>query len=127
MNFEFIRMLVKEVPDEHLDTVITSLTAANLEVYAKTGEGSYKHTVDSGDYEDHNIYVSAADMEHAKQIVDELGFGRWICSPEESVVVKSELQRAQEEFVRKQKRQQVLCLILMAAVAVYWVIKALIH
>ncbi len=127
MNFEFIRMLVKEVPEEHLDTIMTSLTAANLEVYAKAEGGSYNNTAESSTCKDSNIYVSAADLNHAKEIVEKLGFGSYICSPEESMVEKSELQKAEEEFFRKQKRQQLICLLLMAVAVVYWMIRALIQ
>lgn len=127
MNFEFIRKLLKNVPEEQVNDAVTALMNANLEVYMKVRGDSYKTMADSDECKDGDIYVSAADLEAAKVIVEGLGLQEFICSAKESVVVKSELQKAEEEFIRKNKRQQILCLIIMAAVVVYWVVQTLIR
>lgn len=71
------------------------------------------------------IYVSAADLEYARACVEELGLKQYLCEIEESQVVKSAAEAAEEEYYKKRKIRLIECAVVILLGAVYMIWKSL--
>lgn len=124
MEFEFIRRLVKDVPQEQVIPFVEALFEEGMELYQKAEGDSYRIMSSTDECEEGDVYICASDWGRGKEIAIRMELLPYLCTPQEARVVRSELEIAEEKYFRKQKRQQVFCLVLMAGVAIYWLVKA---
>ena len=120
MDYSFVRKLAKEAPKADADKIYQILTEKGIEVFAKSEEG-YKH-VAAEDFIDFNdLYVSAADLEYAKMLVAEIGKKDVLCNEMEidASMEKSEVEKAEEEFYRKHKQNQLFAGIIIIGVIIF--------
>ena len=122
MNYEFVRMILKDVPENKLEEVFELLHKNGLEIYSKAGDSTYTHVTNASACKDGKVCVSAADWEMAEELLRAAGYEKWICSQKESVVVKNPARAAEEEFYRKRKIRQIECLVVVVLVVLYMLI-----
>lgn len=120
MDFSFIRKLVKAVSELEVRKIYQMLTVNGIEVFIKMKDGfsnmTLEDVVESGE-----LYVSAADLSYAREVVETLGLGQYLCDETEANenVGKSEVEKAEEEFYRKHKQNQIFAWVIIAGVIVF--------
>ena len=126
MNYEFLRMILKDVPEDRYTQVLEAFAAKNLELYCQTEKQAYVHVTDTSMCHNGVFCVSAADWEYAVETAKEAGLEPWLCSAEESVVVEDPAQAAEREYMRKRKIRQLECVAVIIFAILYMLVKNLI-
>ncbi len=135
MNYEYIRRLTKGISEDNRIDAVRKLSLAGIEVYEKTGTDAYR-TIEgmqevsaaekvSASFETFDLYVSAADLEYARNCVTELGLQDVLCPLEESQVVKSAAEAAEEEYYKRRKIRLIECAVVILLGAAYMIYKSL--
>ena len=140
MNYEYMRKLTNRVSLDIHDKIVKRLLEKDIEVYEKTTNDSFRGIAilnmsgaerrfsidnpDDGCISD-VLYVSAADLEYARRCVTELGMEQYLCPLEETQVVKSEAEKAEEEYYKKRKIRLIECAVVILAAAIYMIYKSL--
>lgn len=71
------------------------------------------------------LYVSAADREAAAEHLRGAGLGRWISADTGQVTEKSLVEQAEEAYYRKRRMIMIECLVVLAAVMVFYLVRTL--
>ena len=125
MDYSFVRKLVKEISVEEVKRIYSILSEKGIEIFVKVEDIYENMTMDDVSEEtllnNNGLYVSAADLVFARTLVEELGLGQCLCSETESNVnmEKSEVEKAEEEFYRKHKQNQIFAWVIIAGVVVF--------
>lgn len=124
MDYSFVRKLIKDASSEEILAIYTALQANGLEVYIQSEE-AYQALTDASSCENGELYVSAADETYARQLISELGYEGLLCTQAENIVdaQMSEVEKAEEEYYRKHRQNQLLAGLLIAVVVVFMVIQ----
>jgi hypothetical protein len=71
------------------------------------------------------FYVSAADLDAARELIQEVGFEQNLCGEEETNanVQLSEVEKAEEEFYRKHKQNQLFVWVIIAGVVIFMILQ----
>ncbi len=121
MGYEFVRRLVKGAPEELAVRLAELLTENGIEVYVKAGDKyvSPEPAAFSGD----EIFVPAADRERAAELAASAGASAFLCSDPVESMEMTETERLEAELFRRQRRNMAVCFAVVAAAAVYYVVR----
>ena len=72
---------------------------------------------------DNEIYITAADRGRAVEIVTELGLGEQVCEDKQIPETLSELEKAEEQFMRKRKRTYIEGIVICVIVFIYMIVR----
>lgn len=124
MQYDFIRKLSKDVSETDVKNIYKALTENGIEVFMKQDNG-YCNMTDENSISKAELYVSAADLNVARELVRAQGLGQYLCSEDEfnENVGKSEVEKAEEEFYRKHKQNQVFALVIIAGVIIFMIMQ----
>lgn len=119
MDYSFVRKVVKNIPAVNAQKLYQALTSNGIEVFEKKDDAYHNMTMDMIS-ENSDLYVSAADLEYAREVIKGVGLEEYLCSELEmsGSTVKSEVEKAEEEFYRKHKQNQVFAIVIIAGVIV---------
>ena len=108
MNYQFVRKLVKDVQEIDKEKILAVLQKNGIETMVLQ-EQDYRNVVDVLQWNSTDLYVSAADLECAKNLINKLEMNSYLCSDAESNIKseKTEVEKAEEEFYRKHKQNQI--------------------
>lgn len=122
MEFDFIRKLANNITNADSQKIYQILTDKGIEVFVKKENGFSNMTLNDS-FEKNDLYVSAADLDFAITLVEGLGLGQYLCSEAEANVhvEKSEVEKAEEEFYRKHRQNQIFAWVIIAGVAVFMI------
>ncbi|MBQ3560043.1 MAG: hypothetical protein IJA07_11060 [Agathobacter sp.] len=129
MDYSFVRKLVKDISVEDAKKIYSLLSEKGIEIFVKVGDiyenMIMEHISEEIFVNNSDLYVSAADLVFARTLVEELGLGRCLCSETESNtnIEKSEVEKAEEEFYRKHKQNQIFAWVIIAGVVVLMVLQ----
>lgn len=115
MKYDFIRTLLKDVPEEDRAAVLKAGTEKHLELYCRNADGSYVLTERPEQWTDGSVYISAADREYAAAVMQETGLGQWLCPLEKAAAEEDPQDAAQREYRRKRRIGQIECLAVILA------------
>jgi hypothetical protein len=124
MDYSFVRRLVKNISETDADKIFQRLYENGIEVFGKKKDVFSNVTLGHvAEYAE--FYVSAADLETARILVEGLGLGQYLCSKAEAQmsVEKSEVEKAEEEFYRKHKQNQIFAWAIIFLVIVFMVVQ----
>lgn len=124
MDYSFVRKLIKDASSAEVLAIYTALQENGLEVYIQSEE-AYQAMTDASSCENGELYVSAADEIYARRLISELGYEGLLCKQEESIAdaQMSEVEKAEEEYYRKHRQNQLLAGLLIGVVVVYMLIR----
>lgn len=126
MDYRFIRQLLHIQTPEAEQAVCDALRNAGMEVFTKMGEEcAFQNLPPERKAKDGDIYVSAADLERAQEIVRELGYGDMLAANPIPGGIQSEVEKAEEAYYKKRKWLYVECLVIVAAAVVYLLFRAI--
>ncbi len=119
MDYSFVRKVVKDIPVVKAQKLYQTLASNGIEVFEKNDDAYQNMTMDMIS-ENNDLYVSAADLEYAREVIKGVGLEEYLCSELEmsASTVKSEVEKAEEEFYRKHKQNQVFAIVIIAGVIV---------
>ena len=119
MDYSFVRKVVKDIPVVKAQKLYQTLASNGIEVFEKKDDAYHNMTMDMIS-ENSDLYVSAADLEYAREVIKGIGLEEYLCSELEMSggTVKSEVEKAEEEFYRKHKQNQVFAIVIIAGVIV---------
>ena len=122
MDYQFIRKLVKDVQEKDKEKILSILQNNGIETLALQ-EQAYVNVVDILQWNGKDLYVSAADLEHARKLIEELEMNSYLCSEKEahSNGEKTELEKAEEEFYRKHKQNQIFAWCVIGLVILFMI------
>lgn len=124
MDYSFTRKLVKNVSEKDANTIYQSLIENGIEIFGKKNETFSNITLENmAEYTE--LYVSAADLDAARELVHEVGFEQNLCDEEEinANVQMSEVEKAEEEFYRKHKQNQLFAWVIIAGVVIFMILQ----
>lgn len=125
MGYEYIRKLVDAGTEAEARQIIERLEQEGIEVYSKTDKAAdFLYTDSEKGCQDNEIYIAAADRGRAVEIVTELGFGSQVCEDKQIPETLSELEKAEEQFMRKKKRTYIEGIVICAAAFIYMIVRA---
>lgn len=126
MAYSFVRKLVKDVPQTEASQICRTLMQSGIDVLHKRDEIYEYVSLEELDTKEAAVllqvlYVSAADLEYAKSLVKELGMEAFLCSEAEvnAGMEMSEVEKAEAEFYRKHKQNQLFAGIIIVGVIVF--------
>lgn len=126
MAYSFVRKLVKDVPQTEASQICRTLMQSGIDVLHKRDEIYEYVSLEELDTKEAAVllqvlYVSAADLEYAKSLVKELGMEAFLCSEAEvnASMEMSEVEKAEAEFYRKHKQNQLFAGIIIVGVIVF--------
>lgn len=124
MDYSFIRKLVKKVSAVNVEKTFQVLTSNGIEVFVKIADEYQNMTVDMIS-ENTDLYVSAADLEQARELMKAVGLGEYLCTEmeENASMAKSEVEKAEEEFYRKHRQNQIFAWVVIAGVVMLMIIQ----
>lgn len=134
---EFIRKLTKGLPGELTETVVAVLLESGIEVYAKalceggdghdgsreSGQGTEYVIADARSiFSNGEIFVPAADRERAAELLEQAGALAYLCHDPVESLEMTETERLQADMLRRQRRNMVICLVVIVLAAVCYAI-----
>lgn len=124
MDYSFIRRLTKNLEKDICKQIYNCLAEKGIEVFLKKENEYTNWSNDACKYaEEFDLYVSAADLEYARELVTSLGLDNVLCSEIEAAkgAEKSAVELAEEEFYRKHRQNQIFAWVVIAAVIVFMI------
>lgn len=120
MDYSFVRKVVKNIPVVNAQKLYQTLTSNGIEVFEKKDDAYHNMTLDMIS-ENNDLYVSAADLAAAIEYINELGLQEYLCKDTETKVnvAMSDVEKAEEEFYRKHKQNQLFALVIIAVVVIF--------
>ncbi len=122
MDYSFVRRLTSNIEVNTCKRIFNYLSENGIEVFIKNGHEYTNWSSDACEYaEECDLYVSAADLEFARGLVTGIGLEKVLCTEKEisKGVEKSPVEKAEEEFYRKHKQNQVFAWAVIAGVIIY--------
>ncbi len=124
MGYEYIRKLIAVGTEAEAKSIIERMEQEGIEVYSKTEKAADFRFTDSGKgCLDNEIYITAADRGRAVEIVTELGLGEQVCEDKQIPETLSELEKAEEQFMRKRKRTYIEGIVICVIVFIYMIVR----
>ena len=107
MDYSFIRKVVQNIKKEDAEKIFNTCVANGVEVFIEKDNAFQNASLETVT-EHVDLYVSAADFEFAKELVEGLNLTVYLCNDLESVenIKKTDIELAEEEFYRKHKQNQ---------------------
>lgn len=132
MNYDFIRKLAVKVSDEKAGAIIQLLLSHNIETYAEgtleeKKEGTlYANAAINATLPNGNLYVAAADRARAIELLEENGYGNFVCRDEQEAAVLSETEKAMQEYYRKRKQNNLITLAIVVVVFLFLFLRGIV-
>lgn len=124
MGYEYIRKLIVSDTEADAKQIIERLEQEGIEVYSKTEQAAdFLFTDSEKGCKENEIYVVAADRNRAVEIVTELGLGNQVCEDEQIPETLSELEKAEEQFMRKKKRTYIEGIVICVIAFIYMIVR----
>lgn len=128
-----IEVFGRKIDDEALqgqEFRSTSNGALQDQEFRSTGNGAlqgqeFRNISTGAAAADGVLYVSAADREAAAEHLRGAGLGRWISADTGQVTEKSLVEQAEEAYYRKRRMIMIECLVVLAAVMVFYLVRTL--
>lgn len=151
-EYEFMRRLARGVPQGLAETIAAALLENGIEVYAldtgetdvpgagdgympdagadvpgagrrKSGNSARYVSADaSAQFPNGEIYVPAADRERAADLLESAGAMQYLCDDPVESLELTEAEQMQADVLRRQRRNMVICLVVIVLAAVYYAI-----
>ena len=120
MDYSFIRKLTKKVSEIEARDIFEKLSKHSIEVFIKE-DTSFRNVLDQDDISERELFVSDADLSFSRELLSEIGLLNVLCDDKESnaSTIKSEVEKAEEEFYRKHKQNQMMGWIIILAVCAF--------
>lgn len=132
MNYDFIRKLAVKVSEQEAGAIIQLLLSHNIETYA---EGTFEEKKEGTLYvnatinvilPNGNLYVAAADRARAIELLEENGYGDFVCRDEQEAAVLSETEKAMQEYYRKRKQNNLITLAIVVVVFLFLFLRGIV-
>ena len=117
MDYRFVRKLVKNISETDGKEILLALQEKEIEIFVQAND-EYLNLTEISNCQAGELYVSAADEAYAKELLRGLGYDKYLCTQEESTACAemTEVEKAEAEYYKKHKQNQMLALLLIGAV-----------
>ncbi len=123
MDYRFIRKLMDTDNVQVQQKILTALGEAGIEVFVRGEEkGTFVNVSLEAAGAGGELFVSAADLEQAAEVIQSLGYGELAAREPVLKELKSELELAQEAYDKKRKWTYIECLAVIgiAVIVLLW-------
>lgn len=122
MDYRFIRKLILAEETEIEAKISQALQAEGIEVFIREPGETVFYNLPAGMHStDGCLYVSAADLERARELVTEAGYGDCLTDGEMPEGIKTELEKAEEAYYKKRKWLYIECAVVIVA-GILWML-----
>lgn len=122
-KYGFLRQLTRELSEEQNSVMVAALLAEGMEVYGYTETEKYQLIDASSQVPDGALYVTTADMEAARELLERLGYEEALCIVQPDVEPEDEVHAATQAYLRRRKSMYIQWGIIILVFIMYMIVK----
>lgn len=122
-SYGFLRQLTNEVSEEQNSVLVAALMAEGMEVYSCAETEKYQLITAPSQVSEGALYVAAADMEAARELLERLGYEEALCIVQPDVEPEDEVHAATQAYLRRRKSMYIQWGIIILVFIMYMIVK----